>query len=60
MAQAERPLSRSLIEEEFRKAEEKLRIDKEKKKLPSEREVIDLQLKTLTDCKQLLNDIMLI
>ena len=60
MGQPERPVSRSVIEKEFSKAEEKLRSEKEKKKLPAEREVIDLQLRTLKDCRKLLDDIMLI
>jgi hypothetical protein len=33
---------------------------RKRKKLPAERKVIDLQLKTLRDCERLLEDIMLI
>jgi hypothetical protein len=60
MTPRERPISASLIKEEFRKAAAKLRAKRKKEKLRAEREVIDLQLKTLSDCERLLWDIMLI
>jgi hypothetical protein len=60
MTLRERPISASLIRREFRKAAAKLRAKRKEKKVVAERKVIDLQLKTLTDCERLLWDIMLI
>jgi hypothetical protein len=60
MAPGERPVSAAVIQREFRKGRAKLSGMRKKKKLPADREVIDLQIKTLSSCEQLLKNILLI
>lgn len=60
MARGKRPLSTAVIRREFRKGRAKLSAIRKKKKSPAEKEVIDLQIKVLERCENLLDNIQLL
>jgi hypothetical protein len=59
-AKQPKPVSREVIQKEFEKGRATLRKTKKKTKLKGDREVIDLQIKTLENCTELLKNILLI
>jgi hypothetical protein len=60
MARGKQPVSAVALRRAFRKEDAELRAMRKKKKLPADKKVIDLQLKALKACEQLLSRHLLI